>query len=152
MDGFMGPDTGKCESSFSCPLYADKPENRLRSSCRCNAGYTGPNMWGPCVACVAGTFKEFPGSAACEFCVPESISPIGSAFPSACLCNVGFQGPSGETCRACEVGKYKDVIGSNDYSSCPRTTVSPVGSTVLTACTCNVGYTGVFLPKPTILF
>jgi len=47
-EGFMGPDTGSCESSSLCPLHADKPLDSFRTSCLCNARYTGPDMWGPC--------------------------------------------------------------------------------------------------------
>jgi hypothetical protein len=82
-------------------------------ACFCNLGYTG--IGGIfCTACVAGTFKEFTGSADCTPCPAKTYSTAvgatssstcqdcsfysnsfsGSATPSDCICQGGYHNPS----------------------------------------------------------
>jgi len=138
--GFMGPDTGTCESEQLCPLNADKPIGSLRTSCLCNAGYIGPDMWGPCESCEAGKYKEVAGSALCDFCDPDSISMAASTSKSACTCLPGFHGADG--CTACSPGKYQAFLGTALCASCPLNSISPVASAQLVSCVCNQGFTG----------
>lgn len=87
--------------------------NVLPTSCVCSAGATGNNgglcclphasnstpgptqyvltvMWfaiqtGPCNLCVAGTYKNSPGSESCSVCPASSTSLAGSTSVSQCL-------------------------------------------------------------------
>ena len=143
IDGFMGFDTGVCASSYECPLHADKPDDTLRTSCRCNAGYSGLDMHGPCEICRIGTFKENKGSELCQFCLPDSNTvTTGSVLREACECDAGFTGDNGGFCTKCEIGKYKTHRGSAPCTSCPTGGVSALGSTELVQCICDLGYTG----------
>ena len=141
-EGFMGPDTGSCESNSTCPLNAHKPELNSRTSCRCRPGYTGPNMWGPCEICEAGKFKESLGSAACGFCPPDASSALGSSNRDACKCAVGFHQPVGGFCTMCAIGTYKDTIGSHACTTCPANAISFVPARSREECVCDLGFTG----------
>jgi len=139
----MGFDTGVCASSYVCPLHADKPNGTLRTSCQCNAGYTGQDMHGPCVSCDMGKFKDTKGSELCTFCSPDSNAvTAGSVFRTSCECNAGFTGNNGGMCTMCASGKYKRDGGPTPCTSCPSGTVSALGSTELVQCICDCGYTG----------
>ena len=83
--------------------------------CTCNAGYTGTGGTG-CVACAAGTYKEYTGNnAECTPCGLKTYSAVtaatsidtctscslyafttssGSAATSACICQGGYYDPS----------------------------------------------------------
>jgi len=135
----MGFNTGTCASSYVCPLHADRPNATLRTSCRCNAGYTGQDMHGPCVSCTLGKFKDAKGSKFCTICSPDSHTvTAGSMFQTACHCKAGFTGNNGEKCTMCEIGKY----GPLPYTSCPSGAVSALGSTMLEGCICDLEFTG----------
>jgi hypothetical protein len=150
---------------FNGSVCIDCPENSAapagstaRSSCLCNAGYTGPNG-GTCVACMTGKYKSVTGSALCSDCPSDTQSGPGSTALTSCVCNPGFTGPDGGTCSACVAGKYKSVTGSVACTNCSANTYSnatgaaavatcqnclanlqaSAGSTV---CKCNAGYTG----------
>ena len=64
-------EVGAAVSESQCVSCVDNSDSESASAtataCRCNAGYTGSDG-GPCVACVAGTYKPSPGSSACLAC------------------------------------------------------------------------------------
>ena len=141
--GYMGFDDGTCASSHTCPLHADKPWGALRTLCRCNAGYTGYDMHGPCVGCDVGKFKDTKGTDLCKSCSPDSNTvTTGNAFQVSCGCNAGSTGNNGEQCTKCGVGKYKHDPGPEPCTFCPSGTVSALGSTMLEECICDLGFTG----------
>ena len=45
-----------------------------------------------CVGCVAGTYKEATGDAACSSCPAKSSSPANSTAKTNCTCNAGYTG------------------------------------------------------------
>ena len=142
VSGYMGPTTGTCGPENTCPEHANKLQAQVRTACRCNAGYTGPDMWGPCVACDAGKYKQTSGSALCVFCFPDSFALTGSTKKTDCHCLPGFYGPSGEICSACDIGKYKDASGTAPCKWCPENAVSSRASTQIQSCKCDNGFTG----------
>lgn len=144
------------------------------ADCYCNAGYTGPGAYA-CSACGGGTYKAVNGSSSCELCPdgtysravaatqcdlcpPFTTSPEGSFGVDACLCALGYTGPS-TNCTPCNAGEFKSVNGSGACSLCPRGTYqnatgqtlcigcpadsfSNRGSTSIQGCICDAGYAG----------
>ena len=106
-------------------------------------GYTGPNG-GACEVCIAGKYKEAPGSEGCEACKAgtyseeegatsrdvckecpaDSDSFEGSAAVEDCACNAGYTGPDGDKCVACLPGTYKDEEGPGECIECEQGTYS----------------------------
>ena len=58
-------------------------------SCACNVGHTGASS-GPCLPCVAGTFKAGTGTALCTACPAGSSSAQASTVSTQCICNAGY--------------------------------------------------------------
>jgi hypothetical protein len=94
------------------------------------------------VLCVAGTFKEAPGSVACDVCTQNSLSVVGSALETMCRCLPGYFGRDGGPCAQCAPDTFKDALGSANCSACPAHAQAPPASAALTACKCNVGFSG----------
>ena len=105
--------------------YCDTYSN---ADCLCNYGYTG-NKGGPCVACVAGTYKPSAGSVTCTNCAAATYStqqnattcaacpantnsPSPSTAAAACTCNAGYFGLG---------GVVPSVLNSNLARSCGAT-------------------------------
>jgi len=108
------------------------------AACICNAGSNGPNG-GPCVQCLAGSYKSVTGNIACERCPPNSLSPVGSTAITACVCNTGWNGANGATCVQCQAGTYLSGTACLD---CPANSISPVSSTAIADCVCKAGSSG----------
>ena len=68
---------------------------------------------------------------------------LASVSLSDCHCNVGYSGPSGETCEPCADGTFKNETGAGACQLCPAFASSPNASTLQTNCTCGAGYRGV---------
>ena len=126
-----------------CNVHSNSEGGSSTSTdCVCNSGYTGPGG-GPCVACIAGTYKDVNGStaclecsegkystslaavseASCDDCPDQTYSNVGSSLVINCTCNYGYTGSDGSACGACPVGKYKDVIGSQECIGCPASAI-----------------------------
>ena len=132
-----GSDT--CEP---CPPHSNSSRvSAYLSNCTCNAGATGAEG-GPCVLCVAGTYKASRGSAACEACPENSVSPSGSSLETSCQCVPGHYGEDGGLCTACPPNTYAPTLGSSHCSACPDNSEAPGASSLLTACLCSAGYVG----------
>ena len=69
-----------------------------------------------CSACVAGTYKDAEGAAACQPCPANSESSSGSAL---CQCSAGFTGNDGGPCSPCLAMEYKQSVGSGSCTVCP---------------------------------
>eukprot|EP00961_Rhodomonas_salina_P080493 1083073-Rhodomonas_salina.1 len=69
-----------------CPPNSDSSPDG--STCICRTGYSGPDG-GPCAQCESGTYKDAPGSGACEACPPLTYN-FGAA--SCSMCPVGTYG------------------------------------------------------------
>ena len=129
---------GNCSSdSFSLPGSDDQED------CKCNAGYTGADG-GPCFVCVAGRFKESPGSVECVVCQPGTFSeavgakdkalclscPVnttsgaGATRADDCSCNAGYTGKRGGPCTACKAGFHKPRLGEEPCIECLAGTYS----------------------------
>lgn len=135
--GFTGPDGGTCVACeagkykeppagdapcVDCPAHTQSPVNSsFRDDCVCIPGYTGADGE-ECTACVAGTFKDTPGSAACSNCTANAGSAPGSTGHGNCSCNAGYHGVGAEdsnfTCAACAAGLYKNASGQQACSAC----------------------------------
>ena len=105
--------------------------------CSCNTGYTGPDSGaskGQCAMCVAGTYKDASGSAACTLCPANSNSSANSDRLSNCSCNPRYTGPNGGPCVACEAGKFKNASGTAACVTCPANTYSASGAFSCTSC------------------
>ena len=129
---------------------------------------------GPCEECVAGTYKDINGSAACTPCPQGKFSTAtgatnvetcrgcpsnansndGAPNITHCVCNPGFTGPDGGPCEACATGTYKDLNGTAECSHCPAGTFSPeTGKTSDSAChACpSHSYSAPGTPDPSML-
>ena len=115
--GTFSPHPGaiSVDTCSACPDNSRSAEGAQASiQCLCNAGYTGPGG-DDCIACVAGTYKQFSGDALCTPCPSKSYSSAvgattpstcmscsqfaftassGSATPSACVCQGGYYDPN----------------------------------------------------------
>ena len=117
----------------ACPVGLTSPAGSTSSvACivdDCNAGYTGPSG-GPCVACVAGTYKSATGSAACINCGIGTYSSTLAATAAA-------------ACVACPNNTFSGVIGISNVlacQSCQPNAVSVAGSVSQEYCYCKAGY------------
>ena len=132
------------ESCTPCPLYMVGPVGSSNSSlCQCQKGYTLKNLSdaSTCVACDPGTYKDQVGPEGCSTCPSHTVSAVGSASKSECICVPGYTGAGG-VCVACESGKYKDVNGSSECKFCPSKASSEPGSSSSTDCRCDYGSYG----------
>jgi hypothetical protein len=121
--------------------------------CQCEMGFEGRGMY--CNACVAGKYKDAPGSSpcipciegtysaavgavsniTCEKCPLFSVAMLGSVNISNCTCNSGYTGPDGAECSACETGTFKTLIGPAPCLECSGGTYSDrPGQTACTEC------------------
>ena len=106
--------------------YSDQGMSDMVVRCchtSCLPGLTGPNG-GPCLPCVAGSYKTSQGHANCTLCVAGKNSDSAAAT-------------SASTCIDCARGKYSNMAGSADCLKCPPHSDSPPGSFSLINCTCN---------------
>ena len=148
------------ESTCSaCPAHTySGAGSSVLTNCTCNKGYTGADGV-ECEACVAGTYKEVNGSAACTLCPQGKYSTEtgehfridvqrrvrrtrtrvqGASVLTNCTCNKGYTGPDGATCTACITGSYKDVNGSTACTLCSRgkysTATAGISESTCSAC------------------
>lgn len=140
--GFVGLDAGPCESNATCSVNAHRIFGNSRMSCRCNAGHTGLDVWGPCESCAAGKYKEAFGSTACMWCPPNSDSAVGSSNQDDCLCNAGYSRDNHRLCTSCSAGTYKMLNGSHQCTMCPLNSISPTASRDIHDCICAKGSSG----------
>jgi hypothetical protein len=86
---------------LTCPGVSTSSTDR--TSCQCNAGYTGTFM---CSACEAGTYKELAGNEACTNCVAGKFSTVaGGTTASLCeLCEMGKTSTAGSSSCHCAQG------------------------------------------------
>ena len=150
--GFTGPFGGPCEAcakgkfkntigSAACTNCISNSYSHVASesidSCTCNSGYFGLDGGASCSACAAGTYKAFPGEAACVLCIVNSYSASASLH---CACNAGYYGEVTAPCIACAIDTYKTSTGPIECDDCPINSVShlPLASTT---CSCRTGST-----------
>ena len=148
-------------SNVACRDCPDNLQNSgggtALTSCECSPGYSGVHG-GPCVACVKGTFKLNPGSAACQSCLSDSYmastaatectgcppdtstySATGSDNMADCKCTEGLQSTGPGTCETCEANFY--CPGQNVKTACPVPGgLSQAGSNAFDDCYCAAGY------------
>jgi len=129
-------DQSGCES---CP--ANKRSDRGSAhvaECRCDEGWTEPEILGACVSCVAGKYKDFVSyddHEDCVVCPDFSHSAATSTARSNCTCNAGFSGPDGGACTACAPGSFKAGPGDASCTPCPADTYQNLSAaTVCEAC------------------
>ena len=132
------------------------------SSCRCNAGYSGPAEEG-CAACLPGSYKEEAGPAACQSCpagkyaiaaaaanrsdchscpANTGTSGAGEAGASNCTCLPGLELTEAADsvqgrleCSQCAPGRYKARLGAEACSPCHAGTyASAQGAVACRAC------------------
>ena len=127
------------------------PGSRLLTSCMCAMGYTGAGGI-ECTPCVAGSYKDKNGTAACTFCRENTFSPNAAQISeSSCApcpphsasglgssscgrrCDAGYT-DTGAACNACKAGKFKDVVGSAPCQSCGAGQYSSGGAINCTSC------------------
>jgi hypothetical protein len=118
------------------------------TSCACNVGYTGANG-GPCLPCVAGTYKTGTGNVICMNCGAGKYSGTqGATLASTCINCLGGKysataiAADNTTCLSCSASKYSTTIGASSEATClicPGNSMSIAGSTI---CVCKEGYTG----------
>ena len=160
-NGFYA-DKFNMSSCLQCPVNSfvvneDKPIAAVNiTECLCNAGFTG-NDGGPCLACVAGKFKEDVGSALCSTCRPNTFSaeqavtcvecPLNSTSSASsisvhnCSCDPGFYRvlKNGKyECEKCAAGRFKAVSGNNACDFCEDGFITPyTGATTCLQCLAN---------------
>jgi len=145
---------GATDASVCAPCAADSQSpsgNAFASSCVCNSGFTGAGG-GPCVACVAGKYKEITGSADCSNCGAGTFSAAAAATTAGtcALCVEGkFSSALGavdaSTCVACDADTFSPTRGAASSSACqqcPAHTQSVEGSSAAVHCVCRPGYHG----------
>ena len=138
------------EACLLCKPGAIAPKGSvLRTDCECASGFFGP-AGGPCLACMAGSFKSAPGPLACTLCESgkysvatgtttpatcvacqsNSSAPPGSVEAIDCQCNRGYSPRAGKnrTCAACPVGSFKMSIGFEQCKLCPAGKYMPAGT------------------------
>lgn len=142
---------------LTCPSNTYAPASSgLLTKCTCNAGYTGADGTA-CVACPTGSYKSFTGAGVCtecsagkysaepaavsqtycKSCAQYANSPSGSSSISACICQVGYYGPSLGPCVPCERGSWCALGRRN---TCSANSDAPAQSTSQSSCTCNAGF------------
>ena len=136
---YSAPGAAQCEA---CPLntFAPALSDEL-TDCTCLAGYYSTTLGQDgrtCQACPAGTFKRWPGAAACtecpvnrystalnatsnatcQACIANAVSPASSSASSQCLCDLGYYKytiPPANWARSCGVSENSQctVTGFN---------------------------------------
>lgn len=130
------------------------------AGCTCNLGYTGlDGTTQDCVVCLAGTYKDVNGSAACSKCSEGKYQPangsracincpafsgsIAASFNvSDCTCEPGYTGPAGGNCSACASGFFKAAYGSGACRRCLSNAFSNVSASTCSICPTLVNITG----------
>ena len=108
----------------------------------CDPGTTGP-AGGPCIDCIAGTYKEVSGDAKCTACPPNTHSAVASSRANACVADIGYTGPDGGPATACPAGTYKTIPGSAACRPCPENTATEAtANSAVTACQAMPGFMG----------
>lgn len=128
----------------ACPAFAESPAAATAvAQCACPLGYTGDAHVGvDCSGCLANTYKNSTGAAACTDCPDHAAALALSDAADDCACNAGYTGSDGGPCTACVAGKYKGYQGSALCTVCPGDSSSPPASQDSFDCQCNWGYTG----------
>lgn len=133
-----------------CPPLSNAPAGSVdRFACSCKAGTGGPHG-GPCVGCVAGSYKTLFSSGivdgsysmsvgVCILCPAGSISVPGGHLVASCRCRPGFIGADGGPCTPCEADTAKAHTGPGTCTPCPGNSSAELGSAV---CGCPPGTTG----------
>ena len=113
-----------------CPPLSNAPAGSVdRFACSCKAGSGGPSG-GPCVGCVAGSYKTLFSSGivdgsysmsvgVCILCPAGSISVPGGHLVASCRCRPGFIGDDGGPCTPCEADTAKAHTGPGTCTPCP---------------------------------
>jgi hypothetical protein len=108
----------------TCPSNMTRSRGIGITSCKCNAGFTGPdgescqacsegyhkNLIGDstCQPCREGTYNRSEGAHECISCPRNMTSPTGSDELSDCYCDIGYTtGPDGVLCQTCDNNFYK---------------------------------------------
>ena len=129
-----------------CSTSSQSASLTASSSCLCNAGYSGSSLDGSdCSLCVAGTFKNSAGSAACTTCPDaQHSSDLPRTSSADCVCNAGYAGDGADpsVCSACGHSEFKDTIENTACTACVDSHHSLTASTVVTDCECNAGFVG----------
>lgn len=115
------------------------------SACTCNSGYEGVDG-GPCVACVAGTFKATTGDASCQSCAADTYSSAAATScvacgadssatvgSGACLCKAGYT-TAGSDCTGCDPGTFKSSVGNETCQQCAAGSFSVAGGSACDPC------------------
>ena len=163
-----------------CPFFSTSPTASTKlGDCICNQGYLrsnndlcieitqpecqpgfSPSLNGTCIACPTSTYKTQAGSALCQSCPDNTISPIASINALACQCKSGWERSTDTqilqciqsecqpgfspalngTCIACPTSTYKTQAGSALCRSCPDNSISLIASTNASACQCQSGW------------
>jgi hypothetical protein len=125
-----------------CPLETQSAAaSTLLTDCRCNTGYTASQNGVLCTACVAGSYKNTPGTGACSACPDFTSSASASSLVTDCTCDAGYTAASdGVECTACIAGTYKADTGSVSCTDCAPRTNSDEGSIECIAYFCTYGY------------
>ena len=142
--------------------------NGVTTSCAqqalCDYGCVNTQANGICYQCGPGWWKNTIGSAICQKCPANSMSPNVSDSIISCTCNLGYTGQNGAgpctaciagkykittgdaLCPSCAVGKYSTAVGARAAATClacpndSNTLLAASGTPSL--CKCNYGYTG----------
>jgi hypothetical protein len=128
--GTYASDTGALSSDVCklCPAGKSSANGTVSiEDCRCNAGYSGPNGYSSCEACLPGTFKAQTGPAACIGCPPGTYQNMTGSF----------------SCTKCPSGKFLPSSGNRNKTSClqcPENSISPRGTALRDNCLCGAGF------------
>ena len=135
-DGWSSDSSGSGENGAGNP--DERSQVWFKCNYKCFEGYTGPDE-GPCIPCEIGTYKDRKGSAVCDTCPSNSISPEGSTDATDCGCNAGYSGTSDGLCALCEAGKHKSYVGRGSCPQCQsHSSSTEIG--LVGPCACNAGY------------
>ena len=129
----------RCTANSSSPVASISWRN-----CTCDQGYKGNHV--ACLACPAGTYKNWTDAGACELCPRGKFNHYSAATSSGacvdchshsiqlqpplytadaeCLCLAGYE-PQQSTCVACLAGTWK-WEGDCACLSCPANTYYPM--------------------------
>lgn len=152
--GYTGPDGGPCTpcgsgfykttvgtafcTACSGVTWSNCTACTARTSCLCNAGYTGPDG-GDCDQCDSGKYKSQTGSATCTSCDAGKYTVAFAAI----------------TCALCPAGTYRTSTGGININACTSCTYAKylptAGSTAEAACIpCSLGYQGVLQAQSSV--
>ena len=147
----------------TCPTNSNAPSlSSAINSCKCNAGYSGPDG-GVCTACVAGKFKNVTGNSACIDCptgvyssvvgatsvsvcircaVGKTTSTVGASAEGMCVNIICTRGRylSGSECIACPAGTFSTLTGATNSSACTACVTGKFSGAGSSACVCDQGY------------